>query len=95
MDLNLVFPAGQSVKYKVPVLRMQWYSLKDLLEKDLTMLLPFYIIRYEKLKKQLEKDGSLWEELYEEYRNIENYLEEIFLQQDVSVQYLHRYGGKI
>ena len=81
MDLNLVFPDGQSVKYKVPVLRMQWYSLEDLLEKDLTMLLPFYVIRYEKLKEQLEKDGSLREELYEEYRNIENYLEEIFLQQ--------------
>ena len=45
-----------------------------------TMLLPFNIIRYEKLKEQLEKDGSLREELYKEYRNIEKYLEEIFLQ---------------
>ena len=79
MDLNLVFPDGQSVKYTVPVLRMQWYSLEELLEKNLIMLLPFYIIRYEKLKEQLEKDGSLREELYEEYRSIEKYLEEIFL----------------
>ena len=79
MDLNLVFPDGQSVKYTVPVLRMQRYSLEELLEKNLIMLLPFYIIRYEKLKEQLEKDGSLREELYEEYRSIEKYLEEIFL----------------
>ena len=79
MDLNLVFPDGQSVKYTVPVLRMQWYSLEELLEKNLIMLLPFYIIRYEKLKEQLEKNGSLREELYEEYRSIEKYLEEIFL----------------
>ena len=33
MNLKLVFPDGQSVNYKVPVLRMQWYSLEELLEK--------------------------------------------------------------
>ena len=59
MNLKLVFPDGQSVNYKVPVLRMQWYSLEELLEKNLVMLLPFYIIRYEKLREQLEIDGTL------------------------------------
>ena len=80
MDLKLVFPDGQSVNYKVPVLRMQWYSLEELLEKNLVMLLPFYIIRYEKLREQLEMDGTLRKELYTEYRNIERYLEKLFLQ---------------
>ena len=56
MDLKLVFPDGQSVNYKVPVLRMQWYSLEELLEKNMVMLLPYYIIRYEKLREQLEID---------------------------------------
>ena len=80
MVLKLVFPDGQSVDYKVPVLRMQWYSLEELLEKNLVMLLPFYIIRYEKLREQLEMDGTLRKELYTEYRNIERYLEKLFLQ---------------
>ena len=80
MNLKLVFPDGQSVNYKVPVLRMQWYSLEELLEKNLVMLLPFYIIRYEKLREQLEIDGTLRKELYTEYRAIERYLEKIFLQ---------------
>ena len=80
MDLKLVFPDGQSVNYKVPVLRMQWYSLEELLAKNLVMLLPFYIIRYEKLREQLEIDGTLRKELYTEYRNIERYLEKLFLQ---------------
>ena len=80
MDLKLVFPDGQSVNYKVPVLRMQWYSLEELLEKNLVMLLPFYIIRYEKLREQLEMDGTLRKELYTEYRSIEMYLEKLFLQ---------------
>ena len=69
-----------SVNYKVPVLRMQWYSLEELLAKNLVMLLPFYIIRYEKLREQLEMDGTLRKELYTEYRNIERYLEKLFLQ---------------
>ena len=80
MNLKLVFPDGQSVNYKVPVLRMQWYSLEELLAKNLVMLLPFYIIRYEKLREQLEMDGTLRKELYTEYRNIERYLEKLFLQ---------------
>ena len=80
MNLKLVFPDGQSVNYKVPVLRMQWYSLEELLAKNLVMLLPFYIIRYEKLRDQLEIDGTLRKELYTEYRAIERYLEKIFLQ---------------
>ena len=68
------------MNYKVPVLRMQWYSLEELLAKNLVMLLPFYIIRYEKLREQLEMDGTLRKELYTEYRNIERYLEKLFLQ---------------
>lgn len=80
MNLKLVFPDGQSVNYKVPVLRMQWYSLEELLEKNLVMLLPFYIIRYEKLREQLEIDRTLRKELYTEYRAIEKCLEKIFLQ---------------
>ena len=80
MNLKLVFPDGQSVNYKVPVLRMQWYSLEELLAKNLVMLLPFYIIRYEKLREQLEIDGTLRKELYTEYRHIERYLEKLFLQ---------------
>ena len=80
MNLKLVFSEGQSVNYKVPVLRMQWYSLEELLTKNLVMLLPFYVIRYEKLREQLETDGTLRKELYTEYREIETYLEKLFLE---------------
>lgn len=80
IDLKLVFPDGQSVNYKVPVLRMQWYSLEELLEKNMVMLLPYYIIRYEKLREQLEIDEIFRKELYTEYRAIETYLEKHFLE---------------
>ena len=80
LDLELIFADGCSVEYKVPILRMNWYSLKDLFQKHLIMLLPFYIIRYEALKEQLEKDDTLKQELFSEFATIENYLEEIFLQ---------------
>lgn len=38
----------------------------------------FYIIRYEKLREQLEMDGALRKELYTEYRDIERYPEKLF-----------------
>ena len=56
VSMELQFPDNQIVRYKVPVIRMEWYSIKEILEKDLIMLLPFYIMRYEKMKQQLEND---------------------------------------
>lgn len=50
VSMELQFPDNQVVQYKVPVIRIEWYSIKEILEKDLIMLLPFYIMRYEKMK---------------------------------------------
>ena len=46
------------------------------------MLLPFYIIRYEKIKQELEEDEALREELFQEYRMIEKYLEKKLLKNE-------------
>ncbi|MGN0356163.1 MAG: hypothetical protein ACI4EI_13970 [Muricoprocola sp.] len=49
--MEIVFPDGQMVEYKVPVIRIEWYSIEEILQKNLLMLLPFYIMRYEKVKE--------------------------------------------
>ena len=82
IEMELLFPDGQTVRYNVPVIRMKWYSIEEILQKDLLMLLPFYIIRYEKIKQELEKDETLREELFQEYRMIEEYLEKKFLKNE-------------
>ena len=79
ISMELQFPDNQVVRYKVPVIRMEWYSIKEILEKDLTMLLPFYIMRYEKMKQQLENDEVLREKLFQEYEMIAKYLEQKLL----------------
>ena len=79
VSMELQFPDNQVVQYKVPVIRIEWYSIKEILEKDLIMLLPFYIMRYEKMKYQLENDEVLREKLFQEYEMIAEYLERKFL----------------
>ena len=79
VSMELQFPDNQVVQYKVPVIRIEWYSIKEILEKDLIMLLPFYIMRYEKMKYQLENDEVLREKLLQEYEMIAEYLERKFL----------------
>ena len=79
VSMELQFPDNQVVQYKVQVIRIEWYSIKEILEKDLIMLLPFYIMRYEKMKYQLENDEVLHEKLFQEYEMIAEYLERKFL----------------
>ena len=79
VSMELQFPDNQVVQYKVPVIRIEWYSIKEILEKDLIMLLPFYIMRYEKMKQQLENDEVLREKLFQEYEMIAEYLKQKLL----------------
>lgn len=76
-NLELVLPDGRSIEYRVPVIRMEWYSIEKILQKHLTMLLPFYVMRYENAKLE---DGQLCKRLFEEYELIQRYLEETYLQ---------------
>ena len=76
-NLELVLPDGRSIEYRVPVIRMEWYSIEKILQKHLTMLLPFYVMRYENVKLE---DEELCKRLFEEYGLIQRYLEETYLQ---------------
>lgn len=87
MKLELLMPDGQRVEYKVPVIYQQRYTKEIIFQKRLFFLLPFYIIRYEKAKKELEKNQEKLQEMLEEYRSIEKCLEEEFLYHDREKEY--------
>ena len=87
MKLELLMPDGQRVEYKVPVIYQQRYTKEIIFQKRLFFLLPFYIMRYEKAKKELEKNQEKLQEMLEEYRSIEKCLEEEFLYQDREKEY--------
>ena len=76
-NLELMLPDGRSIEYGVPVIRMEWYSIEKIFQKHLSMLLPFYVMRYENAKLEDEK---LCKHLYEECALIQKYLEETYLQ---------------
>ena len=87
LSMELVLFDGQIIKYQVPVIRMEWYSLNEIFEKNLVILLPFYMMRYEKMKDRIEKDTAQRERIFREYRSIEQYLEKIFLKKGMEKEF--------
>ena len=61
---------GGTVKYDVPVLKTQKYTIDDIFEKNLLMLIPFYIFSREAEFSQYETDPIKLETLKDEYRTI-------------------------
>lgn len=47
MNYVIVTPGG-TVQYDIPIMKVQSYSLNDIFEKKLLMLIPFYIFSHEK-----------------------------------------------
>ena len=80
IGMKLLFPDGQTVEYNVPIIRMKWYTIEEILEKDLMMLLPFYILRYETNKQNLEENDAVREMVFQDYQRIEEYLEKKLLE---------------
>lgn len=48
LKLQIVMPGGQKVLYEVPVVQAQSFTKEDIFKKRLLILIPFYVLRYEK-----------------------------------------------
>lgn len=69
MKYVIVTPGG-TVQYDVPIMKIQTYSLDDLFEKGLLILIPFYIFSHEKNFPAYNKDEKKLAELKAEYEKI-------------------------
>lgn len=87
LEMELIMPDGKIVKYKVPILYLPKYTKDMIFQKKLFFLLPFYIMKYEKSKKELQESDEKLQELLEEYRIIERRLEEEFLDEGKEKEY--------
>ncbi len=58
------------MQYDIPVMKMQKYSLNDIFEKCLLMLLPFYIFSHENCFPEYNSNVQKLEKLKAEYRFI-------------------------
>ena len=68
---------GGSVEYDVPIMKVQAYSLDDIFEKRLLMLIPFYIFSHEKSFPEYNTNGQKLAELKAEYQEILERLDEL------------------
>lgn len=63
-------PDGREIEYCIPVIKSQEYTKEEIFEKKLYILLPYYIMRYEKQLKQIEQEEEKRQKLLEEYKVI-------------------------
>lgn len=59
MKYVIVTPGG-TVQYDIPIMKVQTYSLDDIFEKNLLMLIPFYIFSHEKDFRSIIKMRRSW-----------------------------------
>lgn len=67
LRLRLIFPDGQEVKYRVPIMKYWEYSKEEILEQKLYPLLPLQVF---KLRYQLEKINNRENHTEQELRKI-------------------------
>lgn len=83
LNVKLIFADGGTYDYQVPVVKVNSYTKDNIFEKKLLMLLPFYIMRYEKKKKDFDKNPKELAALLDDYRDIQKRLEEATQKSDL------------
>ncbi len=69
-EIEIEFPDGQVGKVYVPILKISDYDIDRIFAEKLYMLLPFYIFKFEKRLKSIDKDERALEEFADMYRDI-------------------------
>ena len=70
------FADGQQVTYQVPITHAQKYTVNAIFEKQLLILLPYHILRYEHFLKNNKTNEKKIEQLLKDYRKINQQLTE-------------------
>ena len=74
--VRMVTPGGE-VAYPIPVMKVQKYTIDEILQNRLLFLIPFYIFSYEKSFDRLEKNREGLAAMEEEFLRIRKQLEKM------------------
>lgn len=66
----MLFPDGQVCVYRVPTVKLERYTKDSIFEKNLLLLLPFYVMRYEDAAHTIGEDSEKLQGLLKEYEDI-------------------------
>lgn len=64
------FSDGQQVIYRIPIIHAQHYTVNDMFEKKLLILLPYHILRYEHFLRSNRTNEKKLNQLLDDYRKI-------------------------
>ena len=70
LEVEMVLPDENTVLYRIPAIKLEAYTKDSIFEKNLLMLLPFYIMRYEKDIHEMSENSELFQCLLNEYEEI-------------------------
>ncbi len=73
--------------YDIPVIKIQQYTLNDLLQKNLLFLLPFYIFTYDRKLKEYNSSEEKLNTLKADYQMIMNHLNDLECREQLSTYY--------
>lgn len=76
MTVIIETPGGE-IKYKIPILKMKDYSLEEIFDKELYLLIPFYLFTFENRFGKMESDEAQMDILRREYTSIVERLDEL------------------
>ena len=76
MTVMIETPGG-TVEYKIPIIKMNEYSLEDIFNKELYLLIPFYLFTFENRFDKMESDEAQMEILRREYVSIVERLDKL------------------
>ena len=66
----------KQLQYGIPILKVKNYTLEEIFEKQLWMLIPFYIFRYEKEFPQIDGNQKQLYRLRQEYERVAKMLDQ-------------------
>ena len=73
--VEMKLPDGQVCEYRIPTVKVERYTKDIIFEKNLLMLLPFYVMRYEDTAHMIGENTEKLQELLREYEDIRIKLE--------------------
>ena len=85
----MVLPDENIVHYRVPTMKLETYTRDSIFEKNLLMLLPFYIMRYEKDIHEMSENPEMFQSLLNDYEEIRINLERELSGADKTALYMN------
>ena len=70
LEVEMTLSDEHTLLYRIPTIKLEGQTKDSIFEKDLLMLLPFYIMRYEKDIHEMSENPELFQNLLNEYEEI-------------------------